>query len=117
MDHAEAHELGVLETRDQLQHARLLAPFHLRLEPDQAEVIAGQRVLPELHDRIGFAAGARVGEADRLHRPEPQRVHAAPGHDFDRQAALEELRIVELVQRGLLGAHQRVVEDAGTPRR
>src|SRR5205085_1564414 len=51
-------------------------------------------------------------QSDRLHRPEPQRVHAPPGHHFDRQAALEELRIVELVQRGLLGGHQRVVENS-----
>ena len=77
MDHAEAHELGLLEPGNQLQHARLLAPLHLRLESHQAEVIAGEVVLPELHDRVGLAAGARIGEADRLHRAEPQRVDAA----------------------------------------
>ena len=77
MDHAEAHELGVLEPGNQPQHARLLAPLHLRLEADQAEVVAGEVVLPQLHDRVRLASGARIGQADRLHRPEAQRVHAA----------------------------------------
>ena len=52
MHHAEAHELGVLEARDHPQHARLIAPLDLRLEPDQAVVIAGERVLPQLHHRV-----------------------------------------------------------------
>ena len=66
-------------------------------------MIAGQVVLPELHDRVRLAARSRIGQADRFHRAEPQRVHAARRHDLDRQAALEELRIVEVVQRRLLG--------------
>ena len=40
VDHPVARELGVLQARDHLEHARLLAPLHLRLEPDQAEVVA-----------------------------------------------------------------------------
>ena len=54
MDHAEPDEFGLLEPGNQPQHARLLAPFQLRLEADQAEVIAGEVVLPELHDGVGL---------------------------------------------------------------
>ena len=99
MDHPEADELGVLEPGDEPQDARLLAPLHLGLEADEAEVIAGEVVLPQLHARVRLAPGARIGQAHRLHRPEPQRVDAAPGHHLDRQTPLEELRVVELVQR------------------
>ena len=59
---------------NQPQHARLLAPFQLRLKADEAVVIAGEVVLPQLHGGVRRAAGARIDEADRLHRPEPQRV-------------------------------------------
>ncbi len=110
MDHAEADELGILEPGDQLQHARLLAPLHLRLESDQAVVRRGEIVLPQLHDRVRVPAGARIWKTDRLHRSEAQRIDAARGHHLDRQASLEELRIVELVQRRPLGRHQRAVE-------
>ena len=40
MHHAEANELGVLEPRNHPQHARLVTPFDLRLEADQAVVDA-----------------------------------------------------------------------------
>jgi hypothetical protein len=54
--HPEADELGLLEPGNQPQHARLLAPFDLRLKADQAEVIAGEIVLPQLHGRVRLAA-------------------------------------------------------------
>ena len=107
MHHPEAHELGVLEAGDHPQHARLLAPLQLRLEPDQAEVIAGQVVLAQLHDRVRRAPGARIDEADRLHRTEPQRVAPAVRHHLDRQTALEELCRVEVVDGRRLGADRR----------
>src|SRR5262245_27480273 len=110
MDHAEANELGLLEARNEPKHARLVAPLDLRLEPDEAEVIAGERVLPQLHGGVRLAAGARIDEPDRLHRPEPQRVAAAVRHDLDRQTALEEPLLVEVVDAGRLGGHERVVE-------
>src|SRR4026208_1229877 len=44
--HPVAHELRLLEARNQPQHARLVAPFDLRLEPDQAEMIAPAGVPP-----------------------------------------------------------------------
>ena len=73
-------------------------------------MIAGDVVLPQLHDGVGLAPGAGVAQADRLHRPEAQRVDAARRHDLDRQTAFEELRLIELVDAGLLGRHQRLVE-------
>ena len=73
-------------------------------------MVAGEVVLPELDAGVRLAPGARIGQAHRLHRPEPQRVHAAPRHHLDRQAPLEELRIVEFVQRRLLGRHHRGVK-------
>ena len=100
MHHPEADEFGLLETGNQAQHARLFAPFDLRLEADQAEVIAGQVVLPELDDGVRRLAGARIDEADRLHRSEAQRVAAAVRHHLDRQAAFEESLLVEVVHGG-----------------
>ena len=101
--HPEAHELGLLEARDQPKHARLVAPFDLRLEADEAVVIAGEIVLPQLDDGVRLASGARIDQADRLHRTEPQRVDAAVRHHLDRQAAFEEPLLVEVVDRRRLG--------------
>ncbi len=50
---------------NETQHARLIAPFDLGLEPDEAVVIAGQIVLPQLHGGVGLAARS----ADRRDRP------------------------------------------------
>ena len=85
MNHAEPDELGVLEARNEAQHSRLLTPLQLRLESDEAEVIAGQVVLTELDDGIRLAARARIGKPHRLHRPEAKRIDAAMRHDFDGQ--------------------------------
>jgi hypothetical protein len=63
VDHAEAHELRLFEARNQPQHAGLIAPFDLRLESHQAEVIAGQRVLPQLHDGVRRPSGLRILQA------------------------------------------------------
>ena len=110
--HPEPHELGLLEARNHPQHARLFAPLQLRLKAHQAEVIAGERVLTQLHDGIRTAPGSRIGEAHRLHRPEAQRVVAAMRHHFDRQAALEELLLVEVVHRRRFRADDRLIERA-----
>ena len=63
MDHAEPHELRALEARNHPQHARLLAPLELRLKPDEAEVIAREVVLAQLHDRIRPAARPRIASS------------------------------------------------------
>ena len=110
MHHAEADELGLLQPGDHPKHARLIAPFDLRLEPDEAEVIARQIVLPQLHGGVRLAAGARIDQPDRLHRPEPQRVAPAMRHHLDRQAAFEEPLLVEVVDGRRFGRDQRVVE-------
>ena len=110
VDHPEPHELGILESGNEPQDTSLLAPLHLRLEADEAEVVARKVVLSELHAGVRLAPGARIGQAHRLHRPEPQRVDAAARHHLDRQAPLEEFRIVKFVQRRLLGRHHRGVK-------
>ena len=58
------------------KHTRLLAPFQLRLKPYEAEVIAGEGVLTQLHGRVRKSTGARIGEPHRLHRAKSQRVLA-----------------------------------------
>src|SRR4030095_7822852 len=94
---AEAHELRLLESRNQLQHSRLLAPLQLRLKANQAEVIAGQVVLAQLHRRIGRASGSRVDEPDRFHRSETQGVSPTVRHDLDRQASFADSLLVQIV--------------------
>ena len=72
----------------------------------------GAQVFPaELRYRIGALARARVLEADRLHRPEAQRVHAAPRELLDGQTALEIVRVVELLPMMLLRAGERFMES------
>jgi hypothetical protein len=97
VNHAEPHELGRRQPRDEPQNPGLLPPLHLRLKAHEAEVVARKRVLSQLHDRVGLAAGPRIPEAHGLHRSEPQRLPPARRHDLDRQAPLEELRVVEVV--------------------
>ena len=118
VDHPEAHELGALEARDHPEHALLLAPLELGLEADQRVVARGQVVLAQLHDGVRAAAGARIDEADRLHRPEAQGLLAAARHHLDRQAALEEELVLEVVERRRTRRGERAVEGVGTaPRR
>ena len=117
MDHAEAHELGVLEPGNQPQHARLLAPLHLRLEADQAEVIAGEVVLPQLHDGVGLAAGARIGRG----RPASSaRTAACPRRDAPSPRSAGSLRRTSRCRsraaRAFSAAIERLVERAGTRR-
>src|SRR5688572_28604103 len=99
MHHCEADELGGLEAGNELQDARLLAPFELGLEADEAEMVAGEIVLTQLHGGVRRPPRARIDETDRLHRSEPQRVAAAMSHHFHRQTAFEELLLVEIVHR------------------
>ncbi len=113
MDHPHAYELRVGQPRDHLEHALLLAPLELGLEPHDGEVAGREVVLPELHDREGPPPGARVHQAHRLHGTEPQRVTATAGDDLDGEAPFEEELVVEGVQlralRGGEGAIERVV--------
>jgi hypothetical protein len=109
VNHPEPDELGVLQARDQPQHARLFAPLHLRLEADQAVVVAGEIVLAQLHDGVGLATGARVARPTGFIGPNrsvstPRAAITSIGRHPRRTG------IVELVQRGLLRRHQRLVE-------
>ena len=113
MDHPEAHELGRFKAGNHPQHARLFAPLQLRLKPDEAVVIAGESVLPQLDDGIGPAARPRIGEPGGLHRPKPQRVDAAMRHHLDGQTPLEELRVVEVVHAAFSAETMRLRETAG----
>jgi hypothetical protein len=88
------------ETWNKAQDPGLLSPLELRLASDEAVVIASQIVLAKLHHGVGLAAGAGIHEADRLHRAVAERVETAMGHDLDGQAPLEELRAVEIMDRG-----------------
>ena len=110
MHHSEADELRGREPRNHPQHARLVAPLDLRLEADEAEVIAGEVVLAQLHGGVRLAPGAWIDQADRFHRAEAQRVGPTVRHHFDRQTAFEEALLVEVVDRRRLRRHQRVVE-------
>ena len=113
---AQPGELGPLQAGDHPQHAGLLAMLQLGLEADDIVERAQRVVLPELNHRMRPAAGARVGEAHGLHRPEAERVAAAGRHDLDRQAALEIGRArLPFLELGLLGREQRVDEGRVLP--
>ena len=110
MHHAEPDELGVLQPGNHRQHACLLTPLQLRLKADQAEMVAGNVVLPQLHGGIRRPPGPRIDEADGFHRPEAQRVAAAMRHHLDRQTAFEEFFLVEVVDSCRFRGDERVVE-------
>ena len=76
--------------------------FSLVWKPTMFHKRAERIVLAQLDDRIGPAAGARIVEADRLHRPVAQRFGAALGHHLDRHAALEIGRVLFPVLERLL---------------
>ena len=85
--------------------------LQLRLEADHVVERAKRIVLPKLHDRVGLDGRVvRVGQAHRLHRPVPQRLRAALGHDLDRQAAVEIGRAFPFLEFGLLAVEQRLDE-------
>ena len=111
MDHAETDELGLFQTGNQPEHPGLLAPFQLRLKAHEAEVIAGQIVLPQLHRGERRTTGARIHQADRLHRSEAQRVNTAMGHDLDGQTPFEESLLVEVVHRRRFRVDEGLVES------
>ena len=65
------------EARDHAEDAHLLGVLQLGLEADHVPQRAERVVLAQLHDGVGRAPPVvRIGEADRLHRPEAQRFAA-----------------------------------------
>ena len=110
MDAAEAQELRLAEAGNHPEHPLLLRDPEPGLEADQVPHLPRAVLAPELHHRVRLAAGARIGQAHRLHRPEPERLPAAARHLLDRQAALEVGHLVEVVPLVLVGGDERVEE-------
>ena len=74
---AEPRELRIAQSGNRTEDARLFGVFQLGLESHHVPERAERIVLAQLDDGEGAPPGARVGEADRLHRPPAQRVGAA----------------------------------------
>ena len=110
VDHPEPHELRLRQPGDQPEHARLLAPFELRLKSDQTEMVAGERVLSQLHDGIRPTPGPGIHESNRFHGTETQRVLTATSHHLDRQASFEETLAINLMDRRQFRPYECLVE-------
>src|SRR5262245_37638356 len=106
MDLTELQELSVFQSRDQTQHTRLFAVPQVILKPDEAVRICHEIFLPELHARVWFTTGLRIGQTFRLHRTESQRVDSAARDLLDRQTRFEPTRLFKSLQRYRLRFHQ-----------
>ena len=103
---AEPRELGFAEAGYGPKNPHLLGMLELGLETDHVEQAAKLVVLAKLHHSVGFnLAPLRIGQAEWLHRAVAQRLAAALGHHFDRQAAVEiRRRCLEFVERDFVAA-------------
>ena len=110
VDRSVTQELCVGEAGNRAEYALLFRNPEPRLESHEVPHPAGAVFAPQLYHRVRTLAGVGIGDPDRLHRPEPQRLASAPGHLFGRHAALEIGRLVELVRRELVGGRERVDE-------
>ncbi len=110
MHDAVAQELRIFEARDHGENALLFPEFQIRLEADEVVHGAFRRFLAQLERGPGAVAGARVGEADRLHGAESDGVVAALGHDFDGHAAFIDAGRLEVVELRGLGGDEGFVE-------
>ena len=108
MDLPVAQEARVFEAGNQPQNAGLLAELQMILEADQVVTVGAQIFLAQLHDRPRRLAGARIAQAHRLHGAEAQRIAAAAGKHFDRQAALKVIQLLPLLGFGGFGCKQRI---------
>jgi hypothetical protein len=70
IDASVAEELRVPEPRDPAEHLLLLGNPKPGLEADQVPHLPGAVLSPELDHGMGLPAGARIGQADRLHGTE-----------------------------------------------
>ena len=82
MNHAQPDELGVLEARDQSQHADLITPFQLGLEADETVVIAGSVSCRSCTTACGLRPVRGSSSPSRFHRPVAERVCAPMRHHF-----------------------------------
>src|SRR5438876_3799240 len=78
MNLSELKKLCAFKSRNQTQHARLLAITQMILKADHAVSISHKVFLAELHRRVRLAAIAWINQANRLHRSIAQGVDAAP---------------------------------------
>ena len=86
--------------------------FSLVWKPTMFHKRAERIVLAELDDCIGPASGARIVEADALHRPVAQRLDAAFGHHLDRHAAFEVGRILlPILEFGIFSPSRRACDE------
>ena len=107
VDAAQPRELGILEAGNGAEDPHLLGVLQLGLEADDVPQRAERIVLAQLDDRVRPAAGARIVEADRLHRAVAQGVEPARRHHLDRHAAFEVGRVLlPLLELGLLALVQ-----------
>src|SRR5208337_3720906 len=82
-------ELRILEAGDEPKNVRLLTVLEVVLEADQVVGVRAQVLLAQLHHSVRYVPGARIAQADRLHRSEAQRVAPSPGNFLDGQAAFK----------------------------
>src|ERR1700728_15893 len=108
MNLAVAQEPRILKPRDQTQHPRLLAPFEVILKADKVIAIGAQIFFAQLHHGPWRFAGARIAQADGLHRPEAERVAAATRQNLDGQTAFEIIELLPLLRLRGLSGQQRV---------
>ena len=94
------------------EDADLFGVLQLGLEAHHVEQRAELVVLAQLHDGIGLRLRiVRIGQAERLHRPVPQRLRPARRHHLDRQAAVEIGRGgFPFLEAGLVAGDQRLDE-------
>ena len=108
MNLSEAEEPGPLQSGNHPQDAFLLAELEVILKPDQIVTVGALVFLPQLHDGIGPASGARVGQTDRLHRAKAQGVAPATGQLFDGEAGFKVTCVLEGVQLYFFGGKNRI---------
>src|SRR5258708_4003305 len=104
---AQPRELGLLQAGDCAEEPRLLAVLELGLEAHDVPQGAERVVLAELHDGPWTMAGARIAQANGLHRSEAQGLRSARRDHLDRLAAVEIGRVVlPLLELGLVAGQE-----------
>ena len=104
VDGAQAHELGLLQARDQAKDPLLGPVLQLGLKAHQVVKRPFPVFGPKLDHRKGLAAGFRVHQAHGLHGAEQERLISPGRHNFHGQAALEVAGRLKRLQGHLLGA-------------
>ena len=112
MDLAVLQDLGIFESRDKPNNARLFRIAKMVLETDEAVSIGHQVLLPQLHACIGLLSCFWVRQTFRLHRAVSQSIDAPAGELFKGQAGFEPLRVFEALHRNRFGIDQFIIKNA-----